>query len=77
MEHRQSCKYCGSGRTIRKGFRKTKTLGRRQVWMCKACGRKFTPEDQGAGQIPEGDPPTPEDDAGDGIRLIFGSGDAQ
>lgn len=43
------CQSCGSNQLIRKGFRKTKTLGKRQIWRCKACGRKFTPEDQSTG----------------------------
>ena len=40
------CKFCGGGRSVGKGYRCTKTLGRRQVRLCKACGRKFTPQNQ-------------------------------
>jgi hypothetical protein len=39
------CPFCG-GRSINKGFRKTKTMGRRRIKLCKACGRKFTPKNQ-------------------------------
>lgn len=39
------CPYCG-GSSINKGFRKTKTLGRRKIKLCKACRRKFTPKNQ-------------------------------
>lgn len=39
------CPYCG-GSSINKGFRKTKTMGKRRIKLCKACGRKFTPKNQ-------------------------------
>ena len=39
------CPYCG-GNSINKGFRKTKTMGKRRIKLCKACGRKFTPKNQ-------------------------------
>ena len=42
------CPWCeASGpSTIKKGFRKTKTMGNRGIRLCKACGRKFTPKNQ-------------------------------
>jgi len=41
------CPYCGSaGSVINKGFRKAKTMGRRRIKLCRACGRKFTPKNQ-------------------------------
>jgi hypothetical protein len=41
------CPYCGEeGRTVCKGFRRTKTMGKRRIRLCKACGRKFTPKKQ-------------------------------
>lgn len=41
------CPYCGSeGRSIGKGYRRTKTQGIRRIRLCKACGRKFTPQHQ-------------------------------
>ena len=39
------CPYC-DGSSINKGFRKTKTMGKRRIKLCKACGRKFTPKNQ-------------------------------
>ena len=41
------CPYCG-GSSINKGFRKTKTMGKRRIKLCKACRRKFTPRNQSA-----------------------------
>jgi transcriptional regulator NrdR family protein len=40
------CPYCGSTATVKKGARKTKTLGARRLRKCKGCGRKFTPKNQ-------------------------------
>jgi len=40
------CPYCGSGSSQRKGVRKTKTMGIRQIRLCKGCKRKFTPKHQ-------------------------------
>lgn len=41
------CPYCGEeGRSVCKGFRRTKTMGKRRIRLCKACGRKFTPRNQ-------------------------------
>jgi hypothetical protein len=40
------CPYCGGTETAGKGARKTKTMGIREIWRCKGCGRKFTPRDQ-------------------------------
>ena len=39
------CPYCGGG-SINKGFRKTKTMGKRRIKLCKNCRRKFTPKNQ-------------------------------
>ena len=39
------CPYCG-GSSINKGFRKTKTMGKRRIKLCKTCRRKFTPKNQ-------------------------------
>ena len=39
------CPYCGGG-SINKGFRQTKTMGKRRIKLCKACRRKFTPKNQ-------------------------------
>ena len=50
------CKFCGGCRSVGKGYRRTKTLGRRQVRLCKACGRKFTPQNQKRIEEPEGRP---------------------
>lgn len=36
------CPFCGSRRTVRKGYRHTRTLGLRRRAICRACGRKFT-----------------------------------
>lgn len=41
------CIHCGSSRSVRKGLRRTKQLGLRQIRMCKDCQRKFTPRHQG------------------------------
>ncbi len=40
-----ACPYCGSS-SIKKGVRKTKTMGIRRIRQCKACRRKFTPKQQ-------------------------------
>lgn len=37
-----ACRRCGSGKVIRKGWRKKK-LERIQAFLCKSCGRKFNP----------------------------------
>lgn len=47
MTETPSCPYCGASSTIRKGHRRTKTLGKRHIRRCKACGRKFTVENLG------------------------------
>lgn len=52
------CIHCGSSNSRRKGLRKTKQLGVRQIRLCKDCGRKFTPRHQ----LPRG-PAEPEDHA--------------
>ena len=43
------CPYCG-GSSINKGFRKTKTMGKRRIKLCRACRRKFTPKNQKPGE---------------------------
>jgi len=40
------CPFCGAGKSVSKGVRKTKTMGDRRIRLCKACGRKFTPKSQ-------------------------------
>jgi len=46
MSRPYKCIHCGSHRTVCKGFRKTKTMGKRRLRLCKDCGRKFTPRNQ-------------------------------
>jgi len=47
------CPYCGEeGRSVCKGYRRTKTMGRRRIRLCKACGRKFTPKNQKPDMLP-------------------------
>ena len=41
-----TCPWCGTSSSIKKGFLKTKTMGKRRIRLCKACGRKFTPKCQ-------------------------------
>jgi len=36
------CPYCGSSHTVRKGTRKTVTMGPRPLAFCRSCNRKFT-----------------------------------
>ena len=36
------CPYCGSAKSVSKGFRKTATMGPRKLRMCKDCKRRFT-----------------------------------
>ena len=38
------CPYCGSEIAVRRGFRKNLS-GKKQLFLCRACGRKFTPDD--------------------------------
>ncbi len=42
------CPYenCGSVNTVQKGVRKTRTMGKRKIRLCKDCGRRFTPKKQ-------------------------------
>ena len=47
----RACPYCGSG-SIKKGVRKTKTMGIRRIRQCKACRRKFTPVHQSNAEEP-------------------------
>ena len=46
MGRPHKCPYCGASKTVSKGVRKTKTMGKRRVRLCKACRRKFTPRNQ-------------------------------
>jgi len=39
---RPKCPYCASTHNIRKGVRRTLTIGERPLRLCKACGRRFT-----------------------------------
>ena len=36
------CPYCGSAKSVCKGFRKTATMGPRKLRKCKSCKRRFT-----------------------------------
>ena len=50
---------CGATDSVAKGFRRTKTMGRRRIRLCKVCGKKFTPRNQ---KVVEEDPlPLSED----------------
>jgi len=50
------CPYCGQeGRSVCKGYRRTKTMGKRHIRLCKACGRKFTPKNQKQDELPSGE----------------------
>lgn len=40
------CPFCGESRNSAKGYRKTKSLGKRQIRLCRGCNRKFTPKFQ-------------------------------
>jgi transcriptional regulator NrdR family protein len=46
MSRPYKCIWCGSYKTVSKGYRKTKTMGKRKLRKCKDCGRKFTPQNQ-------------------------------
>lgn len=46
MSRPYKCIHCSSHRTVCKGYRKTKTMGKRRLRLCKDCGRKFTPRNQ-------------------------------
>jgi len=47
------CPYCGEeGSSVGKGYRRTKTMGKRRIRLCKACGRKFTPKNQKPETLP-------------------------
>ena len=37
---------CGASNSVAKGFRRTKTMGKRRIRLCKSCGQKFTPKNQ-------------------------------
>ena len=39
-----NCPYCFSGRTVLRGFRRNLS-GKKQLFLCRACGRKFTQDD--------------------------------
>jgi hypothetical protein len=40
------CPYCGHSESVSKGVRRTKSMGSRQIRLCKSCRRKFTPKNQ-------------------------------
>ena len=42
---------CGSSDNTSKGFRRTKSLGKRQIRRCRSCGRKFTPKHQKGDEV--------------------------
>jgi len=44
---------CGAYRSVAKGYRHTKTMGKRCIRLCKACGKKFTPRNQKPRVMPE------------------------
>ena len=46
MGRPHKCPFCGESRSVGKGHRRTKSLGIRQIRLCKACHRKFTPKSQ-------------------------------
>ena len=46
MSRPYKCTACGSHRTVCKGYRVTKTMGKRRLRLCRDCGRKFTPQNQ-------------------------------
>ena len=62
MEESYTCPWCGAsgGSTIKKGFRKTKTIGTRSVRLCNKCGRKFTPKNQDPQRPAQSDATEPE-----------------
>ena len=57
-----ACPYCGSS-SIKKGMRKTKTMGIRRIRQCKACKRKFTPKQQSNAEEPRTGPDWTHDEA--------------
>ena len=57
-----ACPYCGSS-SIKKGVRKTKTMGIRRIRQCKACRRKFTPKHQRNVEEPSTGPDWTHDEA--------------
>jgi hypothetical protein len=50
-----TCPYCQAASSIRKGYRRTKEMGVRQIRHCKACKRRFTPKQQNSPKEPGGD----------------------
>ncbi len=46
MARPHKCPFCGASDSIRKGLRRTKQMGIRQIRRCRACKRKFTPRNQ-------------------------------
>lgn len=57
MEDQNECPYCGSGRTTKKGVRRTKTIGVRIIRRCKACNRKYTVRHEIQQPAPAPEPP--------------------
>ena len=76
-----TCPWCGASSSIKKGFRKTKTIGKRRIRLCKACGRKFTPRHQRPIEIDQQDAieqqaqPAPVDDAPEPKTVLVGKPD--
>jgi hypothetical protein len=55
------CPYCGHSESVSKGVRKTKSMGDRQIRLCKSCHRKFTPKNQKPAEAgPSSAPPAQE-----------------
>ena len=52
MTRPHKCPFCRATDSVSKGARKTKTMGIRRIRLCKACGRKFTPKNQGPQELP-------------------------
>ena len=46
MARPHKCPFCGATTSVGKGYRRTKTMGKRHIRLCKDCGRKFTPKNQ-------------------------------
>jgi len=64
----ETCPHCGSTELNRKGYRKTKTLGKRPIRRCRACKRRFTLQ-----AIQEPSPVTPTLDYAGNCESLPGS----
>ena len=65
----ERCPRCGSTEVNRKGFRKTKTLGKRPIRRCRGCKRRFTVQ----AQEPEAPPVTARADYAGNCASLPGS----